>query len=108
MKNRYNTIIFQTNKPHPHHVLQTFHYLKAKDLKEGHIFYMCKDDARVMEFGVFNPSPVEDFYRADIEEMTKIFNSGVQPDPEPLILFDPDKGTFQKNWKKNNSCSNPK
>lgn len=88
-----------TNKPNPHHVLQTFHYLKAKPLPEGHILYLCKDDGRAIEFGIVQPSPVEDFYKADIEQMTYYYNNKIQPDPEPLILFNPDKGIFQKNWK---------
>ena len=88
-----------TNKPNPHHVLQLFHYLIGKGYPEGHIFYLSKDDGQAIEFGVFNPSGVEEFYKNDIETMTYYYNNNIQPDPEPQVLFDPDRGTFQRNWK---------
>lgn len=88
-----------TGKPNRHHELQLFHYLKSSGMDEGHIVYISKDDCRMIEFGVFNPSPIEDLYRADIEEMTKIFKLGKQPEKEPQVLFDENRGKFTKNWK---------
>jgi len=88
-----------TNKPNPHHVLQLFHYLKGKNYPEGHIFYLSKDDGQAIEFGVFNPSGIEEFYKQDIETMTHYYANNIEPELEPQILFDPDRGTFQRNWK---------
>ena len=83
----------------PSHILQVFHYLKAKNMSEAHIVYISKDDLRMLEFGVFNPSPVEEVYRTDIERMTKILQSGKQPEKEPLVEFDAIAGKFRTNWK---------
>jgi len=96
MFNRYESL----NKPSPHHVLQLFHYLKAKPLKEGHIFYLSKDDGRAVEFGVFNPLQLyENAYRHDVEQMSYYYKNKIQPSLEPLILFDPDRGNFTSNYK---------
>ena len=81
------------------HALQAFHYLKAKDLPEAHVVYICKDDARMLELGVFNPSPIEDIYRQDIEKMTNYLEAKEQPPLEPLIDYDPDTTRFMANWK---------
>lgn len=79
--------------------LQLFHYLKAKGLNEGHIIYICRDDCRMLEFGVYNPSYIEDIYRKDIETMTKYFKEDIEPPKENLINFDEDTLKFNSNWK---------
>jgi len=90
----------RTRKPNSNHSLQTFHYLKAKNLDEGHIVYICKDDLRIIEFGVFLTDPsAEDAYRSDIAKMTDYFTKRELPPKEDLILFDKDTGRFTKNWK---------
>ncbi len=89
----------QQRKANTHHMLQLYHYIKTKNLPEGHIFYLSKDDGRGIEFGAFNPSPIEDLYREDIEQMTHYYKNNIQPDLERLILFDPNRGIFIKNWK---------
>jgi hypothetical protein len=89
----------RTNTASQHHKLQLFHYLKATNMPEGHIVYVCKDDARLLEIGILNPSEVEDDYKADIEQMTKYFNSGEEPPKEKFILFDDEFGRFSANWK---------
>ena len=81
------------------HKLQCFHYLKAKNMKEGHIVYVCKDDARLLEIGVFNPSYGEDLYFNDIKTMTEFLRKGEQPPLEKFIVFDSDFGKFSANWK---------
>lgn len=82
----------------PHHKLQAFHYLKGKNMPEAHIVYISRDDLRMLEFGVFNPSNVEEEYKADIKKMTDIFN-GQEPEKEPLVIYDPKVGRFSRNWK---------
>jgi hypothetical protein len=90
----------QTSKPNPHHTLQLYHYLKSTGMDEGHVIYISKDDCRMIEFGVFNPTEkIEELYRTDIEKMTQIMASGVEPEKEPLIIFNEDRGKFSKNWK---------
>jgi len=84
------------NEPQHQHKLQLFHYLKAKNMPEGHIVYVSKDDARLLEFGVFNPSTVEDEYRKDIETITNYCLKGEQPPLERPLTFDED---FSANWK---------
>jgi hypothetical protein len=81
----------------PRHKAQLFHYLKSKGLDEGHILYVCKDDLRLLEFHVMNPSEVEDYYKKDIEVMTKYVKEGVQPPLEEMVLFN--KFKFATNFK---------
>ena len=83
----------------PNHKLQLFHYLKAKNLPEGHMVYICKDDCRMIELGIFNPSSVEDDYKEDIKKMTDYFTKDIQPELEPLIIFDEMTMKFNYNWK---------
>jgi len=81
------------------HQLQAFHYLKAKNMSEAHIAYISKDDLRMAEYGVFNPSDIEKIYKADIEAMTKYIKENQEPPKEPEIYFDHDTGKFSTNWK---------
>jgi len=81
------------------HKLQNFHYLKAKNEGEGHIVYISKDDARLLEIGITNPSPLEDVYKADIEQMTKYLSAKERPPLEKPILFDEVDGSFTSNYK---------
>ena len=85
--------------PQPQHTGQIFHYLKAKDMDEGHIVYISKDDLRMLEFGVLNPSPAEDFYKKDIETMTNFIQNKIEPEKEQEIAFDQETFKFSKNWK---------
>lgn len=89
----------KTGLSNPNHRLQAFHYLKATGIPEAHIVYVCKDDARMLEVGVFNPSPVEDEYKADISEITKYINAKTQPELEKMVIFDEEWGQFTTNWK---------
>jgi hypothetical protein len=91
---------YQTSgNSNPNHRLQCFHYLKSKNKTEGHIVYVSKDDARLLEIGVMNPSPVEDEYIADIKAMTECLRARVRPDLEKPVVFDKDFGRFSANWK---------
>lgn len=83
----------------PHHRNQLFHYLKAKNMKEGSLIYISKDDLRLQEFVILNPSTAEDDYRRDIEQMTAYIAKDEMPPLEPEILFDPNEIRFSKNWR---------
>ena len=90
---------YEANGVDPRHACQEFHYLKAKDMPEAHNIYICKDDLRMLEFGIFNPSSVEDMYKKDIETMTNYIKNNQMPEKEKTFLFDPDKCNFELNWK---------
>lgn len=83
----------------PQHRCQNFHYLKCKNMKEGHIVYVSRDDARILEVGVFNPSAVEDVYKGDIETITGYLKSDTRPPLEKSLVFDEQMGRFSANWK---------
>lgn len=87
-----------TGKPAIHHVGQTFHYLKGLDLSEGHIVYISRDDCRLLEFPIYNPSDAETVYERDITQITSHVMLDTRPDRERQILFDPDRFRFKKNW----------
>ena len=80
------------------HRMQLFHYLKAENKEKGEIIYVCKDDCRMLEVPVINPSPVEDEYKGQIEKLTNYFKNDEQPPLEEPIVFDEDFGKFAKNW----------
>jgi hypothetical protein len=83
----------------PQHKLQLFHYLKAKDMPEGHIVYICKDDARMLEVGVMNPSIIEEEYKKDISEISTYVLENKLPPLEKPIVYNDETGEFSANWK---------
>lgn len=82
----------------PHHRGQIFHYLKAKDLSEGHIVYICRDDCRMLEVGIFNPSDAEAAYKKDIETISAFIGQNLMPPKEREVLFDDLTFKFRSNW----------
>ncbi|MCR4307090.1 MAG: hypothetical protein NUV80_00860 [Candidatus Berkelbacteria bacterium] len=88
----------KTGKSSQNHRLQLFHYLKAENMERGLIVYVCKDDCRMMEFPVFNPSLVEDEYKAEIEAITGYYQRNEMPPLEKAIVYDKDIEKFSKNW----------
>lgn len=95
MMDRYERL----GKANDNHRGQLFHYLKAKGLDEGHIVYVCKDDCRMLELGVYNPSSAEQEYKSDIERITEFINTQTEPPKEQEVLFDPEEFRFSTNWK---------
>ena len=85
--------------PEPTHALQLYHYLLAKDLLEGHIVYISKDDLMLVELGVMRPSPIEADYGRDVETMGKLMKNSDPPEKEPEIIFDKTTKRFRLNWK---------
>lgn len=81
------------------HRMQLFHYLKAENISEGLLMYICKDDCRMLEIPVKNPSVVEDEYKSNIETISKYYYANEQPPLEKPIEFDSDLMKFSKNWK---------
>lgn len=88
---------YETGEANPNHRGQIFHYLKAKNMDEGHIVYISKDDCKMVECGIYNPSTAEEAYRGDIEQMTAYYNAGEMPPLELEITFDHFR--FGTNWR---------
>jgi len=80
------------------HKLQVFHYLKAENKKTANIVYICRDDLRMMEFAVDNPSETENEYKEFIENLSRYHYSDERPPTEKNIVFDNDIGKFAKNF----------
>ena len=80
------------------HRMQLFHYLKSEDRPKGNLVYICRDDMRMAEFPIFNPSPVEDEYRNAIDSISGYHLSDNKPPLERPIVFDDDIGKFTKNF----------
>jgi hypothetical protein len=80
------------------HRLQTFHYLKSENRPIATIVYICRDDLRMMEFLVENPSETENEYKQVIETITKYHKSEERPPLEKVIEFSQDIGKFAKNF----------
>ena len=80
------------------HRMQTFHYLKSENRPMANIVYICRDDMRMMEFPVLNPSEVENEYRSAIENISKYHLANEKPPLEKPIIFDADIGKFCKNF----------
>lgn len=67
-------------------------------MRAGELFYICRDDCRLLEVPVLNPSANVEEYKAEIERITVAMNSDTPPAIEKLIIFDEDAGKFSKNW----------
>ncbi len=80
------------------HRMQLFHYLKGKNMPRGDIVYVCRDDCRMMQVPIINPSPVEDEYKGAIEVISGYFNRDEMPPLEKLVVFDEDLGKFARNF----------
>lgn len=83
----------------PKHRLQLFHYLISKDMDEGHIVYICKDDSRMIEIPVFNTPEVEAEYKKDIETITNAVRYRSAPTKEKELIWADDTLRFAANWK---------
>jgi hypothetical protein len=82
-----------------HHAMQLFHYLLTLKKREGHLTYISKDDLRMLELGVWNPSYVQEWYIEDIKTLSEYYYSDTQPPKERIIIFDEDSYKFALNWK---------
>lgn len=89
----------QTEAPNLHHALQCYHYLVSNGIKQGRIWYLCREDGRMLEFPIYLGGKFESQYKSDIVKMTEILARDSQPNPEPLVSFVPEVGKFQKNWR---------
>ena len=96
---------YQAKGAGENHKLQLFHYLKMSKMDEGHVLYVCRDDVRLAEFPVFNPSVVEEDYKRWLTNMTELHKQNLSNEDlityykEPLVVFDYQMFKFRPNWK---------
>jgi hypothetical protein len=87
--------IEKTGKPLNGHDVQAFHYAKNTGRPTA-LVYLCRDDLRMYEFQIDGNDPVLlKKYLDKIERITKHYESNIEPQPEPLILYE--SGRFSKN-----------
>lgn len=91
----------------PHNVLQSYHYILAnKTITEAKLNYVCKDDSIMQEFDIEHSRQLLGFYKADVQEMTVLFQVSNKKNPlktmppkEAEVLFDADVFRFEKNFR---------
>lgn len=86
-----------TGKPIGTHEFQAFHYIKGLEMDEAHLVYICKDDMRMFEYSIFNPSHTEIKYITDLKAMTNAYNEQIMPAPEKQVIWAQEEGKFRKN-----------
>lgn len=83
-------------KPEPHHALQAYHYAYWEDMP-FQIVYFDKNNGRIQSFWIHKEDQeLYNLYVNDIMAMTKYYESGKCPSPDPLIKMD--NGKFSSNW----------
>lgn len=86
-------------KGYDHHRLQLWTYLFADNHPEGRLFYISKDDLTLMEDSVFlDDQSLRDKWFEDVEGMTRVWNEGKEPDPEPFIVYNKERSVWEPNW----------
>jgi len=79
-----------------HHV-QVYHYLLGENMKIGKVTYISREDARLMEKTVPNNKESHREYENWITEITDYYRSNTRPPLEPLMVFNEDTCSFNKN-----------
>lgn len=86
-------------KGYDHHRLQLWTYLFAGNQPEGRLFYISKDDITIMEDSVFlDDEKLKEKWFKDVREMTRIWNEGKEPAPEPFIAYNKERDVWEPNW----------
>jgi hypothetical protein len=87
-------------KGYDHHKLQLYTYLMALQEDEGRVFYISKDDLTLFETSIYlSDQKLADLWEEDIAIMTYYYLANKEPDREPDIIFNEDKGMYEANWK---------
>jgi len=90
--------IEKTNKSLSGHDLQNFHYANGLQ-KEGAICYICRDDLRMYEIPILpNDQRLLARYKEKVERISQYYADDIQPEIEPVLVFDEDMGRFSKNF----------
>lgn len=91
------TRIEKIGKPLESHILQTCHYKIGRQLNDGVVAVLCRDDLRLFEYHVTKAD--EKRYVERVNELAAIVKSNKQPPLEEQIIFDEVMGKFSKNLK---------
>lgn len=85
------------NEAYPHHVMQLYTYLKAKNIHKGIILYISKDDLTIKEMVVLRDDPeLEEKWLEDVEQMSYYWRKQIEPPKPQFVVFDKRKKlTFQ-------------
>lgn len=86
-------------QPNNNHRIQLATYLKGLNMDEGHILYISKDDARLLELVVYNPSSATEELERFVREFSNYWFNNEIPPKEKEIIFDEEWGKFALNWK---------
>lgn len=88
----------KTNKPLAGHDLQTYHYVREKQI-EGTIAYISRDDLRMHEIPILpNDQKLKERYEAKVKRVSGFYLENQMPEPEAPIIFDEDTFKFSKNF----------
>lgn len=88
----------RTGKASRNHRLQLLHYMKAKGYASGKLVYICRDDLRLREVEIFADDGMEEEYRKEVAEVSRVYQSGEMVPLEASIVYDEDTEKFSKNW----------
>lgn len=91
----------RTKMASKNHRLQLFHYLKAENFPRGNVVYICRDDLRMLEIPVTNPSETEQEYRDAIQEIT-VYYEAHKNTPVEDFLIKPETSEERWLWNPNN------
>jgi len=88
-----------TGKPSPQHALQAYHYLKATNMEEAHIVYVCKDDCRMLEMPIYlGQEDMEEKYKGYISLISEMVKNDQKPAQESIIIMN-ESGKVSSNCK---------
>ena len=86
-------------RPYPHHELQLYTYLKGMKMNEGRFLYISKDDLTLSGVALVVDDELEARWQADVQQMTKYYNTKTMPELESPIVWDEESSKYSKNWK---------
>lgn len=92
----------RTGNASKNHRLQLFHYLKANNFPRGLIVYICRDDLRMFEVAVDNPSDVEKEYKEAIEEVSKFYFAHKDTPLDSFLVKPVSSDVLKWDWNPNN------
>ena len=88
------------NRGSENHEMQIWHYLNGKDMDEGQIPYIYRDDARIHTIPVWlDDKVIERAYTERVATITAHWKADEKPEVEKPIIFDDMLLKFTKNWR---------
>lgn len=82
------------NSPIKQHSLQLLHYQMGMNIDMGSICYICRDDARLREYGLINVDELKKDYFKELSDLNGYLSSNQRPPLEKNLIWD---GRFSKN-----------